>query len=170
MSDSPITGPAPLTAGHRIEDFDCGIGSLDDYLKRRALPDQAAGKSRTYVILRGDQVVGFFSVAAGSVEPDAATARAIKGQGNQAVPAILLGRLAVDLAEQGNGLGEALLIEALRKSVVAADTIGARVVLVHAANDKARSFYLKYGFEPSPTHDMHLMLLMKDARKSLMGA
>ena len=157
----------PLVSAHSVEGFDCGIESLDNFLKRRALTDQAAGKSRTYVILRDNQVVGFFSVAAGSVEPDEATQRAIKGQGHQAVPAILLGRLAVDITEQGQGLGEALLMDALRKSVTAAETIGARVILVHAIDERARGFYLKYEFEQSPTHDLHLMMLMKDARLTL---
>ncbi len=156
-----------MASGHSAEDFDCGTESLSNYLKRQALADQAAGKSRTYVILRETRVVGFFSVAAGSVEPDEATERTIKGQGHQAVPAILLGRLAVDIAEQGQGLGEALLMDAMRKSVVAAETIGARVILVHAIDERARGFYLKYGFEQSPTHELHLMILMKDARATL---
>lgn len=82
---------------------------------------------------------------------------------------ILLARLAVDTAEQGRGLGEAMLVEALARSCEAAGMIGARAVLVHAKNDEARAFYARYGFEPSPTDPLHLMLLMKDARKTLEG-
>lgn len=167
MAAEPLFEPEPLQSHHELSAFDCGVDSLNDYLKRRALADQAAEKSRTYVACRGSKVVGYFSVAAASVEPSEATVRAAKGQGSQPVPAILLGRLAVDLGEQGSRLGEGLLLDALRKAARAADTIGARVVLVHATNARAREFYLRYGFEPAPVDSMHLMMLMKDIRKSL---
>jgi GNAT superfamily N-acetyltransferase len=166
VTDEPIYGPEPLSAAHELDDFDCGVPSLNDYLKGRALPDQAAGKSRTYVIARGQRVVGYFSVAGSSIEPVEATERAARGQGNQPIPAILIGRLAVDLAERGQGWGEALLVEALGRAIAAAEIIGARVVLAHALDDTAKGFYLKYGFEPSPCHELHVMMLMKDIRKT----
>lgn len=166
MTAEPIVGPEPLTSAHQVDEFDCGTESLNDYLKNRALSDQSAGKSRTYVIARGGLVIGYFSLASSIVEPVEATVRAAKGQGKQAIPAILLGRLAVDRVEQGHGLGEALLVEALRKSIAAAEIIGARVVLVHAINDGAKDFYLKYGFEQSPCHELLVMMLMKDVRRS----
>ena len=127
------------------------------------LPD----KTRTYVALRGRRVVAFFSLAASSVEPGDATDRASKGQGRHAIPVILLARLAVDASEQGQGLGETMLLDALAKCAGAAGAIGARAVLVHAKDDRARAFYERYGFEPSPTHPLHLIMLMKDVRKSL---
>ncbi len=83
------------------------------------------------------------------------------------MPAILIGRMAVDTAERVRGIGRELLIEALVKSAHAADAIGARVVLTHTINEHARAFYLRYGFEPSPTDPLHLMMLMKDIRRSL---
>jgi GNAT superfamily N-acetyltransferase len=167
MSPESISGPRPLGAGHDVAEFDCGVPSLDEYLVRRALHDQNAGKARTFVIAQGGRVVGYFSVSASSVEPVDATERSAKGQGAQPIPAVLIGRFAVDAAYQGRGLGEAMLLEALSKCVQAADTIGARVVLVHAIDERARSFYLRYGFEVSPTDPLHLMLLMKDIRKTL---
>lgn len=167
MAGDPIFGPERLSSEHQLGAFDCGVDSLNDYLKDRATSDQSAEKSRTYVICRGRRAIGFFSLAAASVESAEATARAARGQGAQPIPAILIGRLAVDIAEQGRGIGEALLIEALTKSVHAADTIGARVVLVHAIDDRVRGFYSRYGFESSPTDALHLMMLMKDIRKSL---
>lgn len=167
MPVDPLFEPEPLQKHHEVEGFDCGVDSLNDYLRRRALADQAAEKSRTYVTCRGIRVVGYFSIAAASVEPDSATARAGKGQGKQLVPAILIGRLAVERAEQGRGAGEALLLEALRKSAHAAQTIGARAVIVHAIDARAREFYARYGFEPSPVDSLHLMMLMKDVRASI---
>ena len=167
MNAERILGPEPLGERHEVDSFDCRVRSLNEYLKERALPDQRAEKSRTYVVSRGDRVVGYFSLAAAAVEPETATDRAAKGQGRQMIPAILLARLGVDRRDQGQGLGQALLIEALRRAANAAETIGARVVLVDAFDDSARRFYLRYGFEPSPTDPLHLMLLMKDIRKSV---
>ena len=169
MSAEPVFGPEPLDSSHCVDEFDCGVQSLDDYLQLRALGDQSAGKSRTYVIVRDAKAVGYFSIASASVDPAEATERAAKGQGSQPIPAILLGRLAVDRSAQAEGLGEGLLIEALRKALSAAGIIGARVVLAHALDERARDFYLKYGFESSPCHHLHVMMLMKDIRKSLPG-
>lgn len=168
IDERRLVGPEALTRDHDTADFDCGIDSLNDYLKSQALPDQAAGKSRSYVILSDERVVGYFSLAAASIESEDATARAGKGQGRQAIPGILLGRLGLDVGLHDKGLGESLLMEALRKSLAAAETIGARVVLAHALDARARAFYLKYGFEPSPCHELLVMILMKDVRKNLL--
>jgi hypothetical protein len=62
-----------------------------------------------------------------------------------------------------------MLVDALARCAQAADVVGARLVLVHATDDRARSFYLKHDFEPSPTNPLHLMMLMKDVRKTLNG-
>ena len=113
------------------------------------------------------EVVAYYSLAAGSVEAADATERLAKGQGQQAIPVVVLVRLAVDSSEQGHGLGESMLFQALARSADAARLIGVRAVLVHAKDAAARSFYERYGFEPSPTHPLHLVLLMKDIRKTL---
>ena len=166
-SPDPLRGPLPLEAAHDVERFDCGEPALNDYLQRRARDDQRAGKSRTFVAIRSGRVVAFFSLAAASIELGDATERLAKGQGRQQIPAILLARLAVDVSEQGNGLGRAMLVEALARCAQASEVIGARAVLVHAKTDRARAFYERFGFEPSPTHPLHLAALMKDVRKSL---
>jgi GNAT superfamily N-acetyltransferase len=166
-SADTLSAPRPLDPAHQVVGFDCGVASLNSYLIERALSDQRAGKSRSYVSPRGERVVAYFSLAAGSVEPAETTARASAGQGNQAIPVILLARLAVDLDEQGRGLGRALLLDALARSARAAEVIGARAVLVHATSERARGFYERHGFEPSPTDPLHLVVLMKDVRKAL---
>lgn len=168
MTDERIVGPEALTRSHDAEEFDCGKASLNDYLKKQALADQAAGKSRSYVIVSDERVFGYFSLAAASVEPQDATARASKGQGGQAIPAVLLGRLGLDVSLHCKGLGEALLVEALKRLLAAAETIGARVVLAHALDEQARAFYLNFGFEQSPCHELLVMILMKDVRRSLL--
>jgi GNAT superfamily N-acetyltransferase len=163
----PLVGPEPLGPHHELEGFHCGVPALDAYLKERALTDQKAEKSRSYVAARGRRAVAYFSLAAAGVEPEDATTRPATGQGRQPIPVVLLARLAVDLHEQGRGLGEAMLVDALRRCAQAADTIGARAVLVHAKDERARGFYVRYGFEPSPTNPLHLVVLMKDVRVSL---
>ena len=157
----------PLTERHDVEGLDCGVKALDRYLKLQALRDQQADKAQTMVAGQEGRVVAYFSLAAASVEPDAATPRAAKAQGSQPIPAILLARLAVDRSEQAQGLGRAMLLQALARSAQAADAIGARVVLVHAKDERVRGFYEHFGFEQSPTGPLQLMLLMKDIRKSL---
>jgi predicted N-acetyltransferase YhbS len=81
------------------------------------------------------------------------------------VPIIVLGRLAVDRNHQGRGVGSHLLRDAIIRSVRIADQLGVRAVLVHALNGEARQFYPRYDFEPSPTDDLHLFLLIKDAQE-----
>jgi predicted N-acetyltransferase YhbS len=157
----------PLTGAHDVEGFACGVEALDQYLTRRAVRDQQADKAQTMVAVREGRVLAYFTLAAASVEPDAATPRAARGQGAQPIPAILLARLAVDQSERERGLGRAMPLQALARSAQAADAIGARIVLVHAKDEGARSFYEHFGFEASPTGDLQLMLLMKDIRKTL---
>ena len=169
MSAETLFGPEPLATRHDVSSFGCGAPALDDYLVDRALTDARAGKSQTQVACRGDSVVAYYSLAAGSVEPAAATERAATGQGRQPIPVIVLARLAVDLTEQSHGLGEQMLLQALARSAEAASLIGVRAVLVHAKDGAAREFYERYGFESSPTHPLHLLLLMKDIRRSLSG-
>jgi len=83
------------------------------------------------------------------------------------IPIILLARLAVDRDEKGTGLGKALLKDALLRIAHAADIVGARAVLVHDIDEQARKFYQHFGFEASPLHELQLMLLIKDLRKSI---
>jgi GNAT superfamily N-acetyltransferase len=116
------------------------------------------------VTTRDNRVVGYYTLAAGSVRRDDAPPRVIKGQANHPLPVILLARLAVDRTEQGKGLGAALLKDALLRSAQAADIVGCRAVLVQAKDQQAQAFYRKYGFEPSPVDELHLYLLMKDIK------
>lgn len=112
-------------------------------------------------------MVGYYALAAGSVEPAQAPERVKKGLARHPIPVILLARLAVDRREHGNGLGKALLKDALIRAAGAATAIGARAVLVHAKDEEARTFYEHFDFEPSPTDPLHLFLLMKDLQRTV---
>ena len=159
--------PVPLEAAHHTEAFDCGEPALNDYLKRFAYSDSRSSSSRTYVVLRDLEVVGYYTVAPGSVTLEEAPSRVAKGLARHPIPIILLARLGVDKTTQGSGLGKALLRDALLRIAQAADSIGGRAVLVHAKNDPAKAFYERFGFEPSPTDPFHLFLLLKDLKKTL---
>ncbi len=167
MTDRLLNPPTLLTKSHDIAGFNCGKPPLNEFLIRYALQNQASGGARTYVLTRGERVVGYYSLAPGSVVPDNAPVRVVKGQGRYPVPIILMARFAVDSAEQGKGLGRALFRDALRRSLSGSEAIGGRAFLVHAKDEAARAFYLKFGMEESPTNPLHLFLLFKDIRQSL---
>ena len=170
MFDETLNAPALLTKNHAIAGFDCGKPPLNDFLAKFALQSQASGGARTYVLTRGNTVIGYYSLAPASVAPDDASARVIKGQGRYPVPVILMARFAVASAEQGKRFGKALLRDALRRALSGAEAIGGRAFLVHAKDESARAFYLKFGMEESPTNALHLFLLFKDIRHSLESA
>ena len=162
----PYSRPQPLAKQHRLDDFDCGVPALDDWLKNHAHSSDAAGAARVFVTAAADgkTVVGYYALASAQVEPSDATERVRKGlPAHRPIPAVLLARLAVDLRHQRSGLGTSLLQDAMLRCLQAADAVGIRVLLVHAKED-ARAWYLRYGFEQSPTDELHLLLLMKDLR------
>ena len=170
MPDEPFNLPVLLTKSHEVNGFNCGAKPLNDFLTKYALQNQASGGARTYVLTRGERVIGYYSLAPGSVVPDEAPARVVKGQGRYPVPVILMARFAIDSAEQGKGLGRALFRDALGRALSGAEAIGGRAFLVHAKDEAARAFYLQFGMEPSPTNSLHLFLLFKDIRHSLEAA
>ena len=161
---SGYSAPLPIREDDDVSAFDCGEPALDDYLRLRALANHVEGASRCYVTRRDGRVVGFYALASASVERRA-TAGAVRRNMPDPIPVILLSRLAVDRSEQNIGLGKHLLRDAITRSVQAADLIGVRALLVHAINEDARCFYAAHGFDPSPTDPLHLVLLIKEARR-----
>lgn len=159
-----------LRRDHTLDSFDCGKEELNRFLKKHALTNQASDSAQTYVLADGLTVKGYYSLAAGTVSHEEATDRVKKGLARHPIPVILLARLAVDTSLQGKKIGPALLKDALRRAVHAADTIGARAVLVHAKDDNAKGFYEHFTFEPSASDPYHLMLIMKDLRRIIAAA
>lgn len=153
-----------LAATDVVAEFDCGSLALNQYLQRYALTNQKAHSAQTYVCCAAGRVVGFYSLAVGAVSPDEATPRVTKGLARHPVPVMLLARLAVDQSCQRQGLGQALLKDALLRTLQAADIAGIRSLLVHAKDDAARQWYESWEFEPSPTDPYHLYLMLKDLK------
>jgi len=156
-----------LRREHVVESFDCGKEQLNRFLNRQAWNNQRAQSAQTYVLAKDLAVVGYYSLAASAVSHDEATERVKRGLARHPIPVILLARLAVDLPLQGQGIGPALLKDALLRVAQAADLIGARALLVHAKDDNAKGFYEHFDFEPSPSDPYHMLLIMKDLLRLL---
>jgi len=142
---------------------------LNTYLKRFAWMNQQSGAAKTYVATRGGKVVGYYSLAYGSVEPAAASTRIRQGLVRHPIPVMVLARLAVGHIEQGRGLGKGLLKDALLRTLQAAEIAGLRAIVVPVKDEQARTFYEKFDFVRSPIDEFQLMLLIKDVRRLITG-
>lgn len=158
-----------LSASDLVDAFDCGQPALNLFLQRHAVSSQKANSAQTYVCNLRGKVVGFYSLAVGGVLAEDAPVRVTKGLARHPVSVMILARLAVHRDCQAQGLGKALLKDALLRTLQAADIAGIRAVLVHAKDDVARQWYLSWGFEPSATDPYHLFLLLKDLKAQLAG-
>lgn len=167
MADT-LGPPEHLNPAHDVAAFDCGMPELDDWLKKRALANQATGASRTYVVCAGGRVVGYYALATGSVGHAQAPGRVRRNMPDP-VPVMILGRLAVDRAWRGRDLGRSLLRDAVLRTLQAAKIGGIRAILVHAISDEARRFYEHYGFAASPIDPLTLMITVADAERALGG-
>lgn len=166
MSVHGYSTPRPISETDDVTAFNSGEPSLDAYLRKRALANHVQGASRCFITCRDGRVVGFYALASAAIDRRSVPGP-IRRNMPDPVPVILLSRLAVDRKEQGNRLGSHLLRDAIARSVVVAEHVGIRAILVHALHDEARAFYDHFGFETSPTDPLHLMLSMKDARGAI---
>ena len=159
-----LSVPQPLAATHLLGDFECGEPALDEWLKRRAMNNQASGASRTFVVVgEENRVLGFYAMAAGAVAHQMATS-SVRRNMPDPVPVMVLGRLAVDRRAQGVKLGAAMLQDAVNRAITVSRNTGVRALLVHALHQRARQFYEHYGFQASPQHSMTLMLRLNTVK------
>jgi len=161
-----ITAPEPITEAHLIESFSCGIPVLDEWLKRRALRNEVSGASRTFVICQDKQVVGYYTLASGSIEHHDAPGKVRRNMPNP-IPVMVLGRLAVDQRCQQAGLGRGLLKDALLRTLSVSKQAGIRALLVHTLSEETKRFYTRNGFIESPLDPMTLMVTVQDAARYL---
>lgn len=145
-----------------------GEESLDRYLSDRALMNHTADIARCYVSVDSDskKILGYYTLSVVSVAHTGVSSR-VRRNAPSPIPAILLGRLAVDASAQGFGLGRHLVRNAILSTLAAAEHIGARVLLMHALKPETVSFYQGLGFKQSPTDELHLYLLLADLKKTL---
>ena len=148
--------PRLLQAGDDTGTFDCGVPVLNDWLRRRALANHLSGASRTHVITSAQRIAGFYCLSAGAIDHIGAPGK-IRRNMPEPIPVIVMGRLAVDMAQQGKGLGPALLQHAIERVQEAAAITGIRALLVHAKDETAARFCRHFGFAASPLDEMVLM-------------
>lgn len=156
----------PLAATHNRKDFDCGIESLNDFLKRFARQNDKKGLGRTYIAVKNGEkshICGYYTIASGSISFETIP----ENLPRYPVPVIHLGRLAVDKAFQGQRLGKALLADALQRAVKIADHLGIFAVEVYALSEEAHEFYIKFGFSELLDERLHLYMSIKKLRTLL---
>jgi GNAT superfamily N-acetyltransferase len=161
-----LSAPVPLTALHDLTGFTSGIASLDAWLLRRARTNQVIGASRTYILCDGARIAGYYALASGSISV-AETPGRFRRNMPDPIPVVVLGRLAIDRAYQGRGLGRDLVRDCALRVTHAAETLGIRGIVVHALSDEAKAFYLAVGFDVSPHDPMTLMVTLADIRAAL---
>src|SRR5665811_616004 len=166
MTSLDLTQPAPITANQALANFDSGEFSLNEWLKKRAFKNHAAGASRCFVLCAGKDVIGYYSLSAGAISHEAAP-KAMRRNMPNPLPVLLLGRLAVDKRYHNQGIGQALLRDALMRAVNVAGDAGVFAILVHALSDQAKQFYLSRGFVESPLQPMTLLMTIETVRSIL---
>jgi GNAT superfamily N-acetyltransferase len=153
--------PVPITPDHRLDCFDCGKPPLDVWLKTRAL-DNEGRASRTYVVtvmtgVQAGEVVGYYTLATGGVTLGEIRSKHRHNLPNP-VPVMVLGRLAVDHRHRGQAIGPSLLREAMQRTLDISRSAGVRMLMVHAIDDDAVAFYLRYGFHNFPAGSRTMFL------------
>jgi GNAT superfamily N-acetyltransferase len=157
--------PEPINLNHNFGDFNSGYSELDDWLKNRALKNEGEA-SRTYVVTIGQKVIGYYCLATASIIHSEAPGK-IKRNMPDPIPLVVIGRLAVDSNWQKQGIGKALLRDAVLRVLQAAEILGIRAILVHAISEKAQEFYENHGFISSPINPMILMITLANANSAL---
>ncbi len=157
----------PLGSKHNRAAFSCGVEALDRYLERQASQDVSKHVAAVFVLTPdGEMIGGYYSVSAHVVnlgDLPSNVAKRLPRYPN--VPATLLGRLAVSVNFSGQGIGELLLVDALRRVLLNAREIASAMVVVDAKDDNARNFYLHHDFIPLPTQPNRLFYPVKTIEK-----
>ena len=163
--------PEVLGPTHELGAFVCASAEQTDWLVRHARQSMASGTTRVFVVVPTDRqvVVAYYAWTMAQIDRADAPARLRKGAGRYPQPVALLARLGVHLEHERKGLGAALLRDVIQRAAAISDDIGCRGLLVHAESDDAAYFYrhLIPEFETSPTDELHLVLLLKDIRRTL---
>jgi len=162
-----LLSPEPITRDHKVAGFSCGRESLDRYLIRDALKRDAAGDAKVVVLATTDlEVIGYYTVSSASVSRKAAT-RNLRRNSPESVPMALIGRFAIDSRYQRQGLGMALMKDAILRIALASEQIGIKGVLLHAIDDDAKAFYASCGFRASGVDDNLMMVSLREIAAEL---
>jgi GNAT superfamily N-acetyltransferase len=158
----------PLRRDHDRAGFGCGEPALDEYLARFARQNHESGVARTFVAsndVEPTRVLGYYSLSAGAIDKARLPPLSVRRLPDFPLPMARLARLAVDRNQQGRGLGEHLLLDALARCLRIADDLGIAVIVIDAKHERARAFYLRYGFKTLPDQPLTLWLLLPTLRE-----
>ncbi|NET69752.1 MAG: GNAT family N-acetyltransferase [Sphaerospermopsis sp. SIO1G2] len=155
-----IEAPQPINDNHDTSEFNSKSEILNNWLREKAFKNEG-DTARTYVATCENKVVGYYCLASSGVYRSIAI-RKVKQNAPDPVPCMLIGRLAVDEKWEGKGIGSGLLRDAIFRVLQASKIVGIRCILVHAKDEAAKQFYLKYRFKPSPIESLTLMLPLQD--------
>ena len=169
VSDRLVLFDAPvlLTEAHDSTAFASGEPALDDWLRQRAWNNLLLAASRTYVVCGAgsNTIAGYSALSMGQVLASEVTGSMRRNMPKN-IPAVVLGRLAIDRTWQGKGLGRVLLADVVRRALVASEEISARLLIVHALSPAAEAFYLHHGFTRLPVETPALALDLVKYRKA----
>jgi GNAT superfamily N-acetyltransferase len=157
--------PCPLEEGYDSSSFDCGVETLDTYLKRYARQTQKRKGARTYVVLDANRVVAYYTIVFGGIDWKDAPEHVRKGSGKYPTPIMMLAKLAVDKSCAGKGLGNSLLLDALHRALAASEIAGLRAVVVDAKDDAAKHFYEKRGFRSWPIGSNRMYVTIPELKR-----
>jgi len=150
---------------HNTEEFDCGNESLNKWLSESASHARSMGTANTYVFSRGGHVIAYYTLSAHRIQSVELPPSLVHGS-PKAIPAYLIGKLAVTLSEQGKFIGQSILTDAFLRACRAAESgPGARLIAVDAIDDKAIAFYRREHFHSSPLHPQQMYIKMSTVRK-----
>lgn len=166
--------PRPLEARDLplADSFDCGESALNQWLQRYAWQNHTSGAARVYLAIDEPPraIAGYYCLSAASVEYAGAPARIGRGLAGHPIPVVLIGRLGVDLRHQGQGLARFLIRDSFERTVIVAEAIGVRAIMVRAKDDTLSAFYKRLRFESSIDDPRLLFITIKDVKKSLASA
>jgi GNAT superfamily N-acetyltransferase len=161
-----LTPPVPIDESHDTTSFNCGEETLGRWLRERALKAEGTHSARTYVVCDGSTVVGYYCLSTGAVVR-ASAAKSLQRNMPAPLPVMVLGRLAIDQQYQGHGIGQALLRDAILRTLAVSGQVGVVALLAHALNEQAKQFYLRYEFIQSPLEPLTMMLPLRKAIQEL---
>jgi ribosomal protein S18 acetylase RimI-like enzyme len=166
VDESPLV-IEPLGSHHDRAAFSCGEPALDAYIQRQASQDVRRRVAQVFVAVGNmpGKIAGYYSLSAASFEKGELPSVLARRLPHYPVPAAVLGRLAVDREQQGRGLGEMLLLDAIRRVVRASTTIAVYAIIVDAKNERARAFYERYGFRAFASEPRRLFLPLETFEK-----
>lgn len=146
-----------MSEAHRLESFRGTEPALENWLRQRAQRNQQDRASRCYVVCAGEDVVGYYALAAGAVS-HAQVPGQIRRNMPEPIPVVVLGRLAVHADWAGQGIGSGMLKDAVLRALRLSRELGIRALLCHALHEEAKRFYLHHGFVESPIETLTVML------------